>query len=317
MRIAITGASGLVGSALVPALHASGHETLRLVRREPRASDERRFDPARRALDAASLEGVDAVVHLAGENIAGRWTDAKKARLFESRVGPTRFLAETLAGLARKPRVLVSASAVGYYGDRGSAWLSETEPPGTDFFGRLCAEWEAAATPAAQAGIRVVHPRTAIVLSPTGGALATMLAPFGLGLGGVLGSGRQYFSWIALDDMVGVLQHLLEHAELVGPVNAASPTPVTNAELTKTLGRVLRRPTLLPVPRFALRIALGEMADAVLASARLRPQRLADSGYAFRFPELEGALRHVLGRERPGPPRPAPGPPGTPPDRPA
>ena len=297
MRIAISGASGLLGGALVPALRARGHETLRLVRRPPRSSDEIGWDPAARALDAAALEGTDAVVNLSGENIAaGRWTEAKKARLRSSRVGPTRLLAETLAGLGRKPRVLVSASAVGYYGDRGSAWLAETDPPGTDFFGRLCAEWEATAAPAARAGIRVVHPRTAIVLSPVGGALATMLLPFRLGLGGVVGSGRQYFSWIALDDMVGVLQHLLEHDELAGPVNAASPAPVTNAELTKTLGRVLGRPTLVPVPRFALRLALGEMAEAVLASARLRPQRLLESGYAFRFPELEGALRHEIGR---------------------
>jgi hypothetical protein len=299
MRIAITGASGLIGGALVRALRARGDEPLRLVRRPAKARDELRWDPAGRVLDPAALEGVDAVFNLSGENIAaGRWTEAKKARLRESRVGPTRFLAETLATLSRKPRVLISASAVGYYGDRGSAWLSESEPPGTDFFGRLCVEWEAAAAPAAEAGIRVAHPRTAIVLSQEGGALATMLRPFRLGLGGVVGSGRQYFSWIALDDMVGVLLHLLDHADLAGPVNAASPAPVTNAELTKTLGRVLHRPTFAPLPAVALRLALGQMADAVLASARLLPQRLADSGYSFRFPELEGALRHVLGRER-------------------
>lgn len=297
MRIAITGASGLLGGALVRALRARGDEPLRLVRRAPGAPDELRWDPATRVLDSAALEGVDAVVNLSGESIAdGRWTEARKARLRESRVGPTRLLAETLAKLSRKPRVLVSASAVGYYGDRGSAWLSESEPPGADFFGRLCAEWEAAAVPAAEAGIRVVHPRTAIVLSPTGGALEPMLRPFRFGVGGVIGSGRQYFSWIALDDMVGVLLQLLDRPELAGPVNAASPAPVTNAELTKTLGRVLHRPTLVPVPRFALRLALGEMADAVLASARLKTERLVDSGFRFRFPGLEGALRHVLGR---------------------
>jgi len=297
VRIALTGASGLIGGALAPALRAGGHEVRRLVRREPRAVDEVRWDPAQGAIDAAALEGLDAVVNRSGENIAaGRWTHAKKARLRSSRVGPTRLLAETLAGLKRKPQVLISASAVGYYGDRGSAWLTETEPPATDFFGRLSADWEAAAGPAAQAGIRVVHPRTGIVLSPTGGALGTMLLPFRLGLGGVVGSGEQYLSWIALDDVVGVMHHLLQRVDIAGPVNVAAPEPVTNAELTKTLGRVLGRPTLLPVPRLALRVALGEMADAVLASARMRPERLLASGYRFRFPELEGALRHVLGR---------------------
>jgi uncharacterized protein len=298
MRIAITGASGLIGSALVRALRDRGDEPLRLVRRPAKGPDELRWDPAARALDPAALEGVDAIVNLSGESIAsGRWTEARKALLRESRVGPTRLLAETIAKLARRPLVMVSGSAVGYYGDRGSAWLPESEPPGADFFGRLCAEWEAAATPAAEAGIRVVHPRTAIVLSHTGGALEPMVRPFRFGVGGVIGSGRHYFSWIALDDMVGVLLHLLDRPELAGPINAASPEPVTNAELTRTLGRVLGRPTPLPVPAFGLRLALGEMADAVLASARLRPQRLVDSGYSFRFPALEGALRHVLGRE--------------------
>jgi uncharacterized protein (TIGR01777 family) len=287
MRIAVTGASGLVGSALVPALRAGGHEVLRLVR----------WDPAAKTIEAARLEGLDAVVHLSGENIAdGRWTDAKKARLRSSRVGSTRFLSETLAGLARKPSVLVSASAVGYYGDRGEAWLAESALPATDFFGQLSVEWEAAAAHAAHAGIRVVHPRTGIVLSPAGGALAKMLLPFKLGIGGVVGSGRQYFSWIALDDVVGVIHHMLARSDLSGPVNVAAPEPVTNAELTKTLGRVLGRPTFVPVPAFALRIAFGEVADALLASTRLRPERLLETGYRFRYPELEGALRHVLAR---------------------
>jgi uncharacterized protein (TIGR01777 family) len=297
MRIAVTGASGLVGSALVPALRAGGHEVLRLVRREPRGADEVRWDPAAKTIEAARLEGLDAVVHLSGENIAdGRWTDAKKARLRSSRVGSTRFLSETLAGLARKPSVLVSASAVGYYGDRGEAWLAENALPATDFFGQLSVEWEAAAAHAAHAGIRVVHPRTGIVLSPAGGALAKMLLPFKLGIGGVVGSGRQYFSWIALDDVVGVIHHMLARSDLSGPVNVAAPEPVTNAELTKTLGRVLGRPTFVPVPAFALRIAFGEVADALLASTRLRPERLLETGYRFRYPELEGALRHVLAR---------------------
>jgi uncharacterized protein (TIGR01777 family) len=306
MRIAVTGASGLIGSALVQALTADGHEVLRLVRREPRASDERRWDPPRGAIDAGALEGIQAAVHLAGDNIAaGRWTAAKKARLRASRLGPTRLLAEALAGLARKPAVLVSSSAIGYYGDRGDAWLREQDAPAEDFLGRLSVEWEAATAPAAQAGIRVVPLRTGIVLSGEGGALARMLLPFRLGLGGVLASGRQYFSWIALDDQVDAIRHVIAHDELSGPVNAVAPGPVTNAELTRTLGRVLGRPTLLPVPAFGLRIVLGEMAEAALASARVRPERLLASGFRFRFPELEGALRHVL--SRPGPPA------GTPP----
>jgi len=297
MRIAVTGASGLIGSALVPALRAGGHEVLRLVRREAHGGDEVRWDPLTKQIDAERLEGLDAVVHLSGENIAaGRWTDAKKARLRSSRVGSTRFLSETLAGLARKPSVLVSASAVGYYGDRGDAWLAENALPATDFFGQLSVEWEAAAAHAAHAGIRVVHPRTGIVLSPAGGALGKMLRPFRLGVGGIVGSGRQYFSWIALDDVVGVIHHLLARSDLSGPVNASAPEPVTNAELTKTLGRVLGRPTFVPVPAVALRIAFGEVADALLASTRMRPERLLETGYRFRYPELEEALRHVLGR---------------------
>ena len=297
MRIAVTGASGLIGSALVPALEARGREVLRLVRREPRAKGEVRWDPEAGSIDAAALEGVDAVVHLAGENIAAaRWSEARKARLRSSRVGPTRFLAETLAGLRRKPEVLVSASAIGYYGDRGDDWLTEDDPPADDFLGALAVAWEGAAVPAAQSGVRVVHPRTGIVLSPVGGALGKMLLPFRLGLGGVVGSGAQYFSWIALDDAVGVILHLLARRDLAGPVNAVAPAPVTNAELTKTLGRVLGRPTLLPVPAAALRLALGELADAVLASARVRPQRLVETGYRFQFPDLEGALRHVLAK---------------------
>jgi uncharacterized protein (TIGR01777 family) len=299
MRVAVTGSSGLVGSALVPFLRAGGHDVLRLVRRPARLGDEIAWDPETGTIDAAALEGVDAVVHLAGDNIAaGRWTAAKKARLRSSRVGPTRLIAETLAGLKRKPELLVSASAVGYYGDRGQAWVSETDPPAADFLGRLSVEWEAAALPAARAGIRVAHPRTGIVLSPSGGALGKMLLPFRLGLGGVVGAGSQYFSWIAIDDLLGAIAWILGHEELAGGVNAASPSPVTNAELTKTLGRVLGRPTPLPVPAFALRLALGEMADSLLASTRMKPERLVASGFPFRFPDLDGALRHVLGRAR-------------------
>ena len=300
--MAVTGASGLIGGALVPFLRAGGHDVLRMVRRTPRAQDEARWDPESGELDASALGSLDAVVHLAGENIAGgRWTEARKTRLRASRVGPTRLLAEALARLKRKPQVLVSASALGYYGHRGDTWLTEKDSPADDFLGRLSVEWERATAPAQEAGIRVVSPRIGIVLSPAGGALAKMLLPFKAGLGGVVGPGTQYMSWIALDDLVGVIQHLLERSDLAGPVNAVSPSPVTNAELTKTLGRVLGRPTLMAVPAFALRLVLGEMADTLLASTRLRPERLLATGYPFRFPQLEGALRHALGTPPPGP----------------
>jgi uncharacterized protein (TIGR01777 family) len=298
MKVAITGASGFVGAALVPSLTTGGHEVVRLVRRAPKAQDEVRWDPEAGEIDAAALEGVDAVVNLSGESIAGgRWTDRRKALLRSSRVGPTSLLARTLAGLKRKPKVLVSTSAVGYYGNRGDEWVTETEGPADDFLGHLSAEWEKAAGPAADAGVRVVHPRIGVVLSPAGGALGRMLLPFEAGLGGVLGSGTQYMSWVARDDLVGVIHHLLERPDLAGPVNAVAPEPVTNAAFTKALGRVLGRPTVFPVPAFALRLAFGEMADATLLSgARVRPERLLATGYRFRFPEIEGALRHVLGR---------------------
>lgn len=298
MKVAIAGASGLIGGALVPALAASGNEVVRLVRRAPKTKDEVRWDPEAGAIDAAALEGLDAVVNLSGENIAERrWSEARKALLRSSRLGPTRLLASTLAGLARKPKVFVSASAMGAYGDRGDAWVSEKDAPGDDFLGRLSVEWEQAAAPAAAAGIRVVHPRIGIVLSPRGGALGKMLLPFKAGLGGVLGTGTQYMSWIAIDDLVSAFLHLVERDDLAGPVNVVAPGPVTNAVFTRTLGRVLGRPTVAPAPAFALRLAFGEMADAaLLSSTRVKPERLLASGYLFRFPELEGALRHVLGR---------------------
>ncbi len=298
MRVAIAGASGLIGGALVSALASAGNEVVRLVRRAPKTKDEVRWDPEAGAIDAAALEGLDAVVNLSGENIAERrWSEARKALLRSSRLGPTRLLASTLAGLARKPKVLVSASAMGAYGDRGDAWVSEKDAPGDDFLGRLSVEWEQAAAPAAAAGIRVVHPRIGIVLSPRGGALGKMLLPFKAGLGGVLGKGTQYMSWIAIDDVVAAFLQLVERDDLAGPVNVVAPEPVTNAVFTKTLGRVIGRPTVAPAPAFALRLAFGEMADAaLLSSTRVKPERLLASGYLFRFPELEGALRHVLGR---------------------
>ncbi len=296
MRVAVTGASGLLGSALVPFLRDRGHAVVRLVRRPATGTDEVRWDPAAATLDAAALESIDAAVNLSGESLAeGRWTEARKARLRASRVGPTRVLAETLARLTPRPTALVSVSAIGYYGDRGDAWLTEGEPPGGDFLARLTADWEKAAEPAAAAGIRVVHPRLGVVLSPAGGALGKMLLPFRAGVGGVLGPGTQYMSWVAIDDVLEALRHLLERDDLAGPLNVAAPEPVTNKTFTKTLGRVLGRPTLTWVPALALRLAYGEMADAtILSSMRVRPERLLASGYRFRYPTLESALRHVV-----------------------
>lgn len=299
MKILVSGASGLIGSALVPVLTASGHDVIRLVRSQPAAGEAAvRWDPEAGTLDAAGLEGLDAVVHLAGENLAeGRWTAEKKRRIRESSVKGTRLLCEALAGLARPPRVLVSASAVGYYGDRGDELLTKESPPGSGFLAAVARDWEAAAEPARRAGIRVVHPRMGPVLTPAGGVLAKMLPPFQAGLGGRVGSGRQYVSWIAVDDLLDAMLHLLATEALRGPVNMVAPRPVTNAEFAATLGRVLGRPAVLAVPAFAARLALGEMADEVLlASARVTPVRLAASGYRFRYPELEGALRHLLGR---------------------
>jgi uncharacterized protein len=299
VKILVSGSTGLIGSAVVPSLATGGHAVVRLVRTgSPAAADRIAWDPATDTIDAAKVEGFDAVVHLAGESIAAsRWTPEQKVRLRESRVKGTRLLAETLARLATPPRVLVCASAVGYYGNRGDELLNEESAPGPDFLSRVCRDWEAATEPATQKGIRVVNLRFGMVLSPAGGALGKMLTPFRLGVGGVIGSGRQYMSWIALDDVVGAIHHSLVTDTLRGPVNAVAPRPATNREFTKTLGRVLSRPTLFPMPAFAVRAAFGEMADALLlAGQRVEPARLVASGYEFRFPELEGALRYVLGR---------------------
>jgi uncharacterized protein (TIGR01777 family) len=299
MNILVTGSSGLIGSALIPSLTTGGHRVIRLVRLQPGPGEEAvHWDPAAGTVDMAGLEGADAAVHLAGENIAARrWTDEQKARIRDSRVKGTRLLCESLARLAQPPKVLVCASAVGYYGDRGEEVLREESAPGSGFLSDVCREWEGAAEPAVPKEIRVVHLRFGVVLSPAGGALAKMLFPFRMGVGGILGSGRQYMSWIALDDAVGVIHHALTTETLQGPVNAVSPHPVTNREFTKTLGRVLVRPTLFPMPVFAVRLAFGEVADALLlASTRAEPARLLVTGYAFRYPELEGALRHMLGK---------------------
>lgn len=299
MKVLLSGSSGLVGSALVPFLTSGGHQVVRLVRSQPRAEgSEVRWDPEAGDIDAAGLKGLDAAVHLAGESIAaGRWTAAKKARILESRVKGTRLIAEALAGLEQPPKVLVSASAIGYYGDRGEETLREESGSGSAFLSEVCRQWEAATEPATAAGIRVVNLRFGIILSLAGGALPRLLTPFRLGVGGRLGSGRQFMSWIAIDDVIGVILHALTTEALRGPVNAVVPQPVTNREFTKTLGRVLGRPTLFPLPAFAARLALGEMADELLlASQRVESARLTASGYQFRFPDLESALRHLLGK---------------------
>ncbi|MDA0748891.1 MAG: TIGR01777 family oxidoreductase [bacterium] len=297
MNVLITGSTGLVGSKLVSFLESQEHHVLRLVRTRSKTDTTQIYwDPANGDIDASGLESLDGVVHLAGENIAGgRWTTERKARIRSSRETGTRLLAETLAGLNRQPRVLVSASAIGYYGDRADESLTETSTPGTGFLSDTCVAWENAAQPAIDAGIRTVFPRIGIVLSADGGALAKMLFPFKLGLGGVLGNGTQYMSWISLDDLVGVIFHALETDDLQGPVNAVSPEPATNRTFTKTLGHVLSRPTLFPVPAFAARLAFGEMADALLlSSTRVRPTRLQQTDYNFQHPNLENALRHAL-----------------------
>ncbi|MGH7353774.1 MAG: TIGR01777 family oxidoreductase [Candidatus Rokuibacteriota bacterium] len=284
--VAITGSHGLVGSALVRDLGASGYPIRRVAR-----------DPASGALDLRAVADADAVVHLAGENIAGgRWTHARKRKLRDSRVLTTRALAEALAARERPPRVLVSASGINCYGDRGDERLTEESSRGHGFLADLCREWEGATAPAEARGVRVVHLRIGMVLNRHGGALAKMLLPFRLGLGGIIGSGDQWMSWIALDDLVDVIRHALTTDALRGPLNAVAPEPVTNREFTRALARALRRPALLPVPAFAARLALGEMADALLlASIRVEPGRLLAGGYAFRHPTLAAALAHELG----------------------
>ncbi|MCI0423349.1 MAG: TIGR01777 family oxidoreductase, partial [Acidobacteria bacterium] len=244
----------------------------------------------------ADLEGTDAAIHLAGENIAAkRWTPAQKAKIRDSRVSGTRLLAESLARLARQPKVLVCASAIGYYGDRSDERLNEDSAPGSGFLAETCRDWEAAAKPAIDRGIRVVQLRLGLVLASHGGALAKMLPPFRLGIAGIIGSGQQYMSWIALDDLVAAVSYVLSNEGLRGPVNVVAPDAVTNHEFTKTLGRVLRRPTVFPMPAFAARLAFGEMADGLLlSSTRVEPQRLLASGFRFRFPELKAALEHLL-----------------------
>lgn len=296
-KIAVTGASGLVGTALVRRLRERGYEVLRLVRRAPSAPDEVRWNPADGTIDAAGLAGIAGAVHLAGDNVAsGRWTEPKKASIRDSRVDGTTVLSRALAELEPRPTVLVSASAIGYYGSTGAAPVDEKSPLGEGFLASVCEAWEAAAQPARDAGIRVVHPRIGIVLAANDGALAKMKTPFSLGVGGRIGDGRQYMSWISLDDVVEALLFALEREDVVGPVNLTAPHPVTNAEFTRALGHVLKRPTILPVPKFALRLGAGsEMADEMLlGGSNVIPRALETHGFRWKHENLEPALRAIL-----------------------
>jgi len=299
MHVLVSGSSGLLGRALTEALTTGGDRLTRLVRSQPqRDRDELHWDPQRGVLDVPALEDFDAVVHLAGENIAeGRWTAEKKRRIRSSRVESTRLLAGALAEVVRPPKVFVSASAIGYYGHRPNELLREDSPSGSGFLPSVCREWEAAAEPAQRKGIRSVRLRFGMVLSADGGALAGMIGPFRMGVGGTIGRGDQYVSWVTLDDAVGAIHHALRTEALAGAVNVVSPQPVPNRQFTKTLGRVLGRPTVAHMPAFAARLAFGQMADELLlCSARVEPARLLATGYVFGYPELEGALRHLLDR---------------------
>lgn len=295
MKIVVSGSTGLIGSRLVRVLEARGDTVVRLVRGA-------QWDPERGTIDRNALEGSDAVVHLAGENIFGRWTEAKKQRIRDSRVQGTRLVSNALLGLTRAPHVLLAASAVGYYGDRGSEILTERSSPGHDFLAEVAREWEEAAGSAATAGIRVVNMRFGIVLSPAGGALAKMLRPFRLGLGGPIVGGNQYVSWIEHSDLVNAIQHALGRNDLAGPVNLTAPNPVTNRELATTLGKVLGRPAIVPVPAFALRLAFGADGAAMLQGGqRVLPERLIASGFQFVYPTITAALQHLLARSDFGP----------------
>jgi len=297
MKILIAGASGLIGSALVRHLKQQRHEVSRLVRRAPVSADEIQWDPAAGAIDEARIEGTEAVIHLGGASIAGkRWNDAYKQEIRDSRVNSTRLLGEAISRMPQKPEVFLCASALGFYGERGDEILTENSPQGGGFLPDITAEWEAATAPASEAGIRVCNMRIGVVLSKTGELPRGLLIPFKLGLGGKLGNGRQYMSWIHIDDVAGAFTHALNTPSMHGPINVSAPNPVTNAEFTRALARVLSRPALFTVPTFALRIAMGELAEFALASSRMQPERLQESGFSFEWQRIEPALRDLLDR---------------------
>ena len=301
MIILVTGGSGLIGRRLIPFLESLGHRVVRLVRSMDRIGEKAIFwSTAAGRFHWEDPDGIDAVVHLAGESIMGRWTPAKKARIRDSRVDTTRKLCEFLATLESPPATLVAASAIGFYGDRGEELLREESLSGDGYLPRVCRQWEAATGPAHQAGIRVVNLRIGVVLTPEGGALARMYTPFRLGLGGRIGDGRQYMSWISREDLTAIIRYALETEDLAGPVNAVSPQPVTNAEFTRILGMVLKRPTSFTVPSFLVQLAFGEMGrDLLLASSRVRPERLLEAEFAYRHPDLKSALDDLLQRRTP------------------
>jgi uncharacterized protein (TIGR01777 family) len=295
MRVAVTGASGLIGSALVTHLRTVGHDVIRVVRRRATAADEVTWDPAAGSIDLAGLAGVEGVVHLAGAGVGDhRWTDDYKRQILDSRVQGTHTIAQAMAQLEPRPRVLVSASAIGWYGDTGDRIVDESAAAGSGFLANVVAAWESAAHPAAEAGIRVVHPRTGLVVARQGGAWARMFPLFRFGLGGKLGPGSQYWSWISMRDEVCALQFLLEQEHLAGPVNLTGPTPATNAEITSIMGKVMGRPTFLPAPAFALKAVLGEFSTEVLSSARVVPAVLLDAQFRFQDPTIESAVRAAL-----------------------
>ena len=301
MKILVSGAHGLVGKALVKSLTRDGHEIVSLVRRESVvAKTEIEWHPNRGQIDAQQLEGFDVVIHLAGESIAsGRWTEDKKLRIRESRVMGTTLLSESLARLSRPPATFISASAIGYYGNRGDELLTEQSATGKGFLSEVCVAWEKATGAAEAKGIRTVHTRFGIILDTDGGALEKMLTPFRMGVGGKLGDGKQWMSWIALDDVVRGLRFLIDNVTVRGAVNFTAPNPVTNAEFTKTLGSVLSRPTIFPVPAFAARLAFGEMADALLlSSAKVEPKRLRDTGFSFQHDQLKATLTKIISDSR-------------------
>ncbi|MEP7213546.1 MAG: TIGR01777 family oxidoreductase [Acidobacteriota bacterium] len=297
MKILITGASGLIGKALQASFRQKGYEMLLASRKEPKNANEIKWDLENGFADASKLEGVEAVVHLAGENVSGglRWSDEKKKAIRDSRVIGTRSVVDAMAAMNVKPKVFIASSAIGFYGDRADEVMTESSSAGTTFLSEVCTEWEAESRRAEDAGIRTVLLRTGIVLSKDGGALAAMLTPFKFGVGGVVGSGKQWMSWISLDDMVGIINFAIEQENIRGAVNAVAPNPVTNEEFTKALGDVLYRPTFLPLPAFAVNMVFGEMGDALLlASTRVIPKRIEDAGYKFEYTDIRKAIEHAV-----------------------